>query len=145
MAYYDPDDVVAEMQQAPVTFEIDVRGLGPLNNGSDIDKGAKVNLPLWLAKNLAYQRLEGGTTLATFETPDAVGPRVMNALRADPKSVDLRVCGPYFYKLAERVLELFDDEDMTELLTDVWSLHSCSGAIADRPADLQAAGAGDRR
>lgn len=43
----------------------------------------------------------------------------MNALKADPKSVDLRAQASHFYALGARVLELFEDEDVINTLTDV--------------------------
>ena len=43
----------------------------------------------------------------------------MNALRADPKSVDLRAQAQFFYGLGERMFELFDEEELVEVLSDV--------------------------
>jgi hypothetical protein len=43
----------------------------------------------------------------------------MNALKADPRTVDLRSLAPHFYRLAVRILELFEEEEMAEILTDV--------------------------
>lgn len=43
----------------------------------------------------------------------------MNALKADPRSVDLRVLAPHFYRLGIRILQLFDEEEMVEILGDV--------------------------
>lgn len=43
----------------------------------------------------------------------------MNALKADPRTVDLRALAPHFYSLSERLLELFEEEEMVDVLTDV--------------------------
>jgi GINS complex subunit 3 len=43
----------------------------------------------------------------------------MNALKADPRSVDLRALAPHFYSLSERVLELFEEEEMVDVLSNV--------------------------
>ena len=43
----------------------------------------------------------------------------MNALKADPRTVDLRALAPHFYNLSERILELFEEEDMVDVLSDV--------------------------
>lgn len=51
--------------------------------------------------------------------PDALSERVMNALKADPRTVDLRALAPHFYTLSERILELFEEEEMVDVLTDV--------------------------
>lgn len=43
----------------------------------------------------------------------------MNALKADPRTVDLRALAPHFYNLGARILELFEEEEMIEVLSDV--------------------------
>lgn len=58
-------------------------------------------------------------SLATLDMPSALGPRVLNALRADPKSVDLRAQAPWFYGLGGRMLELFEEEEVVGVLSDV--------------------------
>ena len=44
---------------------------------------------------------------------------MLNALKADPRTVDLRALAPHFYNLGARILELFDEEEMIEVLSDV--------------------------
>jgi GINS complex subunit 3 len=51
--------------------------------------------------------------------PDALAERVMNALKADPRTVDLRALAPHFYTLSERILEIFEEEEMVDVLIDV--------------------------
>jgi GINS complex subunit 3 len=51
--------------------------------------------------------------------PEALSERVMNALKADPRTIDLRALAPHFYNLSERILELFEEEEMVEVLGDV--------------------------
>jgi GINS complex subunit 3 len=53
--------------------------------------------------------------------PDALAERVMNALKADPRTVDLRALAPHFYTLGERILEIFEEEEMVDVLIDVFS------------------------
>lgn len=43
----------------------------------------------------------------------------MNALKADPRSVDMRALAPHFYRLGIRILQLFDEEELVEILGDV--------------------------
>ena len=43
----------------------------------------------------------------------------MNALKADPRTVDLRALAPHFYNLGARILDLFEEEEMIEVLSDV--------------------------
>ena len=121
MAYYNPDSILTDSQKAPCTFELAVPGLSPLNNGSAIEHGTKLDLPLWMAEMLAVSKPAGpsSTSLASLDMPAALGPRVLNALSADPKSVELRAQAQWFYGLGERMLDLFEEEKTVEILIDV--------------------------
>lgn len=55
----------------------------------------------------------------TLDLPSALSDRVLNALKADPRTVDLRSLAPHFYSLGIRVLELFEEEEMADILGDV--------------------------
>jgi hypothetical protein len=59
------------------------------------------------------------TPLVTLDLPDALAPRVLNALKAEARSVELRSLAPHFYALATRMLELFDDDEMLDVLSEV--------------------------
>lgn len=70
--------------------------------------------------NPEFLRARLGTSrLVTLDMPEALSERVMNALKADPHTVDLRALAPNFYSLSERILELFEEEDMVDVLSDV--------------------------
>ena len=121
MAYLSPDAILTHAQKAPLTFELAVPQLAPLNNGTPIENGTKLDLPIWLAEMLAVSRPAGQSSaaLATLDMPSALGPRVINALRAGPRSVQLRSQAQWFYGLAERMLELFEEEEVGQVLSDV--------------------------
>ena len=55
----------------------------------------------------------------SMELPASVSDRVLNALKANPKTVDLSYQTPYFYKLAALALELFEEDEIVEILTEV--------------------------
>ena len=59
----------------------------------------------------------------SLDHPSALSPRVLNALKADARTVDLRSLAPHFYNLGARILELFEEEEMIEVLNDVRLLH----------------------
>lgn len=61
------------------------------------------------------------SSLVTLDPPSALAPRVLNALKADPRTVDLRALAPHFYNLGARILDLFEEEEMIEVLSDVGS------------------------
>ena len=57
--------------------------------------------------------------LVTLDFPTPLAQRVLDALRADPKSVDLRQQAPHFYALAAKVLDLFEDDEVVDVLVEV--------------------------
>jgi GINS complex subunit 3 len=57
--------------------------------------------------------------LVTLDFPPPLQQRVINALKADPRTVDLRAQAPHFYSLGARMLEMFEDENVVDVLTDV--------------------------
>ncbi len=120
-AYFNPEAILTDAQKAPLTFELVVPQLAALHNGSAIEQGSKLDLPLWMAEMLAVSKPAGpqSSSLGSLDLPPALGHRVVNALRADPKSVDLRAQAQWFYGLGERMLELFEEEETVEVLTDV--------------------------
>lgn len=59
--------------------------------------------------------------------PFALSERVMNALKADPRTIDLRALAPHFYNLSERILELFEEEEMVDVLSNVLRLGPVEG------------------
>ena len=54
-----------------------------------------------------------------LDLPKALSNRVQNALKADPKSLDLRAQAQHFYALGCRMLELFEEEELGDVLDDV--------------------------
>lgn len=73
--------------------------------------------------------------MATIDMPTALSPRVMNALKASPRTVDLRAQVPHFYSLGIRMLELFEEDEIVEVLTDV-SINPLSAGCARPDTDL---------
>lgn len=59
-------------------------------------------------------------SLVTLDLPPCLAPRVMNALKADPKSVDLRALAQNFYGLGVRILELFEEEEVCDVLMETF-------------------------
>lgn len=120
MGYYDIDDILADSEKVPCRFTLTVPGLGYLegNPGKAIEKDTKVELPMWLAEVLATSLVLAGTEDSFVELlqPEFVGPRVLNAIRADPTSVDLHTIASNFYRLAEKWLALFNDTELVEVV-----------------------------
>lgn len=64
----------------------------------------------------------GSAQLVTLNFPTPLQQRVINALKADPKTVDLRAQAPHFYALGARIMELFEDPVVLDTLLDVSDL-----------------------
>lgn len=64
------------------------------------------------------QRL-GTSTVVNLDLPASIAPRVLNALKADARTVDLRTLAAHFYELAARVLDLFEEEEIVDVLSEV--------------------------
>ncbi|KAI2926816.1 hypothetical protein CBS63078_2118 [Aspergillus niger] len=139
MSYYDIDAILTDSQKLPCTFELDVPGLGILegNPGENIKAGTRIDLPLWLGEMLSIGARLGTSRLVTLDLPSALSERVMNALKADPRTVDLRSLAPHFYSLSERILELFEEEELVEVLSNTFKKRSA--VIADHAHNPQGA------
>lgn len=97
-----------------------------------------VSLPLWLSTLLAVQRLgPSSRPLCSLDLPSNLAPRVINALKADPRTVDLRSLAGHYYELAVRILELFDEDEIVDVLTDSFKTRAAS--IADHAHNLRGA------
>ena len=62
---------------------------------------------------------------------------MINALKADPRTVDLRAQAGHYYELAIRVLELFDEDEIVDVLTETFKSRAAS--IADHAHNLRGA------
>lgn len=64
---------------------------------------------------------------------------MLNALKADPKSIDLRAQAAHFYALGARILDLFEEDEILDVLTETFRVRAVE--IGDHAAN---AGAGSR-
>lgn len=65
-----------------------------------------------------------------LDLPASLAPRVLNALKADPRTVDLRALCPHFYELAARTLDLFEEDAIVDVLSEVGGFLWGCGLIA---------------
>lgn len=71
---------------------------------------------------LAVSQSLGSNPMTTLDMPAALSTRVLNALKADPRTVDLRTQAPHFYNLGTRMMDLFEEDEIVEVLTNVSAL-----------------------
>ncbi|KAJ9607357.1 DNA replication protein [Cladophialophora chaetospira] len=144
MSYYDVDAILTDSQKLPCTFELDVPGLGYLegNASGTVKAGTKIDLPMWLGIMLfaSSGNAPGAPRLVTLDFPVPLQQRVINALKADPKTVDLRSQAPHFYALGARIMDLFEDGKVLDTLLDTFKeraseiadqAHNPRGALGD--------------
>ncbi|KAF2754912.1 DNA replication complex GINS protein PSF3 [Pseudovirgaria hyperparasitica] len=131
-SYYSPSALLTDAQKVPCTFTLTVPGLGYLDATpeADLASGTKVSLPLWLGEMLAISQNLSTSSLVKLDFPPALSERVLNALKADPRTVDLRQQAANFYALGIRMLDLFEHEEMGEVLTETFKTRAAS--IADQ-------------
>ncbi|TAQ86319.1 hypothetical protein B7494_g5356 [Chlorociboria aeruginascens] len=142
MSYYDIDAILTDAQKVPCTFELDVPLLGYLDSSASrpLKSGTKVELPLWLSILLAVSSPSSTKSLVTLDLPSCLTPRVLNAVKADAQSVDLRNLAQHFYGLGARILELFEEEEICDVLVDCW--RSRAQEIGDQAGNVGAKNSG---
>eukprot|EP00249_Psilotum_nudum_P009592 c22029_g1_i4 orf=194-748(+) len=111
--YYDLDDLLVEEEPLSVIFRVAADGVGLLDPGSEdnnVDQGAKVDLPLWLAQDLFHRQA------VVINLPSFFGQRLRKEVKADPACVDLRSRCPYFYGLGCKLAPLTADTTLGTFL-----------------------------
>jgi GINS complex subunit 3 len=80
-------------------------------------------------------------SLVNLDMPESLSPRVLNALKAGPETVDMRAQAPNFYGLAVRMLELYEEEEWIDVLTDTFKKRAMR--IADQAGNARGAVGGE--
>jgi len=113
-SYLSIDDILASQDRVQCRFEVPVKGLGYLDASSgsdDIEVGARLELPCWLAR--ALHACRGHTISPRLPQPYRQPSR--EVLQADATVVDLHRLGPYFYDTGLHVLPLAPAPDRPRL------------------------------
>lgn len=126
--YYNIDAILTDAQKVPTTFSLTVPGLGYMEGSPStaLTSGTTLQLPLWLAEILAVSQSLGTAPMVTIDMPPSLQPRVLNALKADPRMVDLRQQATQFYALGARMLELFEEDELVDVLLETWRTRAAS-------------------
>jgi GINS complex subunit 3 len=83
---------------------------------------------------LAVSSPSSNKSLVSLHLPSSLAPRVVNALKADPKSIDLRALAQHFYGLGSRLLELLEEEELCDVLMESWKKRAVE--IQDQAGNL---------
>lgn len=111
--YFDLDDIIATQGRVPAKLEVQIYNLGfldPSSEGNDLQSGAKLELPLWLAKELCNRRRK----IVSVDIPKAYKDGYREIFKADASVVDLHRLGPYFYEFGTKLLH-FDFEENSQM------------------------------
>ncbi|SCV14007.1 DNA replication complex GINS protein PSF3 [Nakaseomyces glabratus] len=111
MGYYDIDDILVDSTEVPCKYLEN-------NPGKPIRKNTKLSLPLWLARVLAIvgaDSQEQEDMDPNTEEEDGV----INAIKTDPKSLDLHAINPYFLDMALKWIALYSDKDLGEIVYEL--------------------------
>ncbi|KAF4973260.1 hypothetical protein FSARC_415 [Fusarium sarcochroum] len=136
MSYYDIDAILTDAEKVPCQFEIDVQYLGHLDNSPHgLKANTPLSLPLWLAEMLALASTPTSSAPLTLNLPPCLSTAVLSALKADPRAVPLRDQSPHFYGVGVRMLDLFDEKDVAEVLRKTFVVRAGEVGLHARKAD----------
>ncbi|KXS12615.1 GINS complex, Psf3 component [Gonapodya prolifera JEL478] len=139
--YWDIDAILAEQQKVACYVKSDVPHFGylagskshmvggarygdavtPLANpeteniSQQLPKGSRVEVPFWLASQLALNQL------VDIEVPRCFGTRARNDLKASPTAVDLNLLCPYFYAFGCSIFNLVIDRTLNKVLATTFT------------------------
>lgn len=140
--YYSLSSILSTSHTLPSTLAFDIPHLGILDSrpGETLNANTQVSLPIYLAAFLAIQRI-GNSAPLTLDLPESLSPKVLNALKADPRTVELRQLAPHYYESAERVLELFEEDEVTEVLSETFKQRAAE--LADMAQNVRKVSSAD--
>ncbi|KAG7399242.1 DNA replication complex GINS protein PSF3 [Phytophthora boehmeriae] len=111
-SYLDIDEILAGDERIKCTFVTDALDCGYLDpscRGRDLQKGAVVELPLWLTTILAKQGV------VEVEAPHFLTMRFRRMLKAGPSSVNLREFSAYVYEVGKQLMPHVEPAEQMEI------------------------------
>ncbi|CCH43265.1 DNA replication complex GINS protein [Wickerhamomyces ciferrii] len=102
MSYYDLDDIISDGQVSC----------------SLIAKDTKLELPIWIAEILAICSVSDDSSSFFIEMiqPEAIGSKVMNAIKTSPTSIDIHSISQHYYSLVEKWGKLYTDKKLVDVV-----------------------------
>ncbi|CAG2106970.1 unnamed protein product [Medioppia subpectinata] len=118
--YFDINDILANSQRVVSTFVTRVPAVGPVldptGDTADVEVGSKLELPLWLAREL---HSEG---LVDITVPKGFNRTYREILEADANCVDLHKLCPNYYRVGHHLsrMGLHESEDIAASLVETF-------------------------
>ncbi|TXG50127.1 hypothetical protein EZV62_026002 [Acer yangbiense] len=116
--YYDIDDILAEEELVPVVFYKSANGVkvDPTAEKDCVEKGAKVELPFWLAQELYLRQA------VSLSIPTCFNQNTRREIQADAACVDLKSRCPYFYEFGCKIAPLVGDRTIGKMLLSTFQM-----------------------
>ena len=116
--HLDIDRLLSEGERVPCVFNQDAEGLGHLDTTSEdqtLPQGSKVELPLWLAKDLAQ------LNFVRIELPKHYGSKMRDAIFAGAAPINLKDFSHYYFDVGLDLATLLDDDDLRKAMRDAFT------------------------
>lgn len=117
--YWNLDSALAEESVVPTRFTFGVSGvaraLEPGSTSNNVEAGAKVDVPLWLAAALSRRGL------TSFALPEVYNERHRRRLNAGAETMNLKGRCPYFYDVGNKCNEHLRDPELSALLSKTYA------------------------
>lgn len=115
------NELITETQKVPCVCENDLPGVGFLSGDptrKDLAKNTRIELPLWIAEWLTISGTSSAGTqqFINIQDPQIFSTKVMNALKTDPASVDIRALSPVWFSLANKWIDLYNEDDFADVV-----------------------------
>lgn len=139
--------MLTSSQKVPCIFELDAPHLGHLDSSSStgLKPATPLSLPLWLAEMLALASSPTTSSSAplTLNLPSCLSDTVISALRADPRAVALRDQNVHLYGVGVRMLDLFDERELGQVLRRTFVVRAGDVGLHARKAEDGVGGQGE--
>ena len=118
MRHLDIDLILSEDERIPCKFLVEVKNLGFLDSSNidnDLPDGARVELPLWLAKHLSRM------SIAELELPKHYGSKMRDAIMAGAAPINLKDFSYYYFDVGLELSKIKEDLDLQRSLRAAFS------------------------
>ncbi|KAI9202650.1 uncharacterized protein BJ171DRAFT_512814 [Polychytrium aggregatum] len=115
--HFDLDSILVEQQKIPAVFGQVVPEYGfldGLHDTSDLPAETRVELPFWMASELAQR------DIVQLDLPKCFGPKIMSDLTASAKAVPLNNICSYYFAFATKLLDLIEIRDLSSVLLEAF-------------------------
>ncbi|KXZ51154.1 hypothetical protein GPECTOR_13g641 [Gonium pectorale] len=117
--YWSIDAALAEETTVPTRFKFGALGvarvLEPGSTSDDIEAGAKVDAPLWLAAALTRRGM------ASFGLPEMYSERYRRKLNAGAECINLKGRAPFFYDVGNKCNQFMQDLTLSDFLSRTYA------------------------